>query len=102
MASYDGATLKVTELFSTGHSTANLCLWRLHGSVLDFIYLLATGVAEIAESTNLKACPHPFGDVVYHLPRNQCSLSQRYIIHQVPGVQSVQDENCLNKFDLID
>jgi hypothetical protein len=26
VASYDGAMLKVTELFSTGHSTANVCL----------------------------------------------------------------------------
>ena len=41
--------LKFTELFSK----ANVCLWRLHGSVLDFIHLSATGVAEIAKSTNL-------------------------------------------------
>ena len=50
MASYDGATLRVPELFSK----ANVCLWRLHGGVLDFIHLSATGLAEIAESTNLK------------------------------------------------
>jgi hypothetical protein len=33
--------------------------------VLDFIHLSATGVAEIAECTDLKWCPHTFGDVVY-------------------------------------
>jgi hypothetical protein len=27
-------------------------LWKLHGCVLDFMHLSATGVAEIAESTN--------------------------------------------------
>ena len=67
MASYDGATLKVTELFSNGHSTANVCLWILHGCVLDFTPLSATGVAEIAESTNLKGCPHTFVSIAYYL-----------------------------------
>ena len=28
----------------------------------------AMGVAETAESTNLKVCPHTFGHVVYHGP----------------------------------
>jgi hypothetical protein len=65
VASYDGATLKVTELFSIGHSTANVCLWRLHGCVLDVIQLSATGVAEIAKSTNLKGCPPTYGHVLY-------------------------------------
>ena len=65
MASYDGAMLKVTELFSTGHSTGNVCLWKLHGGVLNFIHLSETSVAKKkAESTNLKGCPHTFGDVV--------------------------------------
>ena len=64
MASYDGATLKVTELFSKGHSTANICLWRLHSCFLDFIHLSAMCVAEIAKSTNLKGCPHTFVYVV--------------------------------------
>jgi hypothetical protein len=36
----------------------NVCLWRLHGGVFNFIHLSATGVAKIAESTNLKGCPH--------------------------------------------
>ena len=36
------------------------CLWRTHGCVLDFIDPSATGVAEIAESTNTKGCPHTF------------------------------------------
>ena len=48
-----------------GHSTANVCLWRLHGCVLKFIVLSATGLAEIAESTNLKGCPHSFVYIVY-------------------------------------
>ena len=65
MASYDGATLKVTELFSTGHSTANVCQWRLHGFVLNFIHLSAMAVAEIAKSTHLKGCPHSFVYIVY-------------------------------------
>ena len=43
----------------------NVCLWRLHGCVLYFIHLSATNVAEIAESTILKGCPHTFGHVVY-------------------------------------
>ena len=65
MASYDSATLKVTELFSIGHYTANVCLWRLYGCVLDFINMSAMGVAKIAESSNFKRCPHSFGHVVY-------------------------------------
>jgi hypothetical protein len=43
----------------------NVCLWRLYGCVLDFIHLSAIGVAEIAESTNLKGCPHTFVYIVY-------------------------------------
>ena len=61
VASYDGGTLKVTGLFSK----ANVCLWRLHGCLLDFIHLSATGVAEIAESTHLKGCPYTFVYIVY-------------------------------------
>jgi hypothetical protein len=64
-AFYDSATLNVTELFSMGHSTANVCLWRLHGCVLNYIHRSATDVAEIAKSTNLKGCPHTYGHVVY-------------------------------------
>jgi hypothetical protein len=30
----------------------------MHGCVLNFIHLSATGVAEIAESTHLKGCAH--------------------------------------------
>ena len=74
MASYDGATLKVTELFSTAHSTANVCQWRLHGCVLDFIHLSAMGVADIAESTYLKGCPHTFGHVVSRFMSRMHSL----------------------------
>ena len=39
VVSYDGAKLKVTDLF-------NVCLWRLHGCELNFIHLSETG------------CPH--------------------------------------------
>jgi hypothetical protein len=65
MESYDGATLKVTELLSTGQSNVIVCLWRLHGCVLDYIHLSATGVAGIAKYTNLKGCPNIFGHVLY-------------------------------------
>ena len=44
---------KSIELFSTDRYPASGCLWRLHGGVLDFIHLLATDVATVAESTNL-------------------------------------------------
>jgi hypothetical protein len=36
----------------------------LHGGVLNFTHLSATGVAEIAEPTNLKGCPHTFVYIV--------------------------------------
>jgi hypothetical protein len=45
VASYDNAKLKV----STSHSTASVCLWRLHGGWLDFTHLSATGMTDIAE-----------------------------------------------------
>ena len=35
--------------------------------MLEFIHLSATGVAEIAESTNLKGGPHTFVYIVYLL-----------------------------------
>jgi hypothetical protein len=45
--------LKVTELF-------------------DFIYLAATGIAEIAESSNLKVCPHTLVYIGYiHMTRSR-------------------------------
>ena len=37
--------------------------------MLDFIHLPATGVAEIAESTNLKECPHIFVYSVWCISR---------------------------------
>lgn len=40
------ATIKVTELFSTTNTRASVYLWRLHGYVLDFMHVLAMGVAE--------------------------------------------------------
>ena len=60
----DGATLKVIEFFSKT-ILLPVCRWRFHGSVHDYIHLLAIGVAEIATSTHLKGCPHTFVYVVY-------------------------------------
>jgi hypothetical protein len=55
--------------------TATVCLWRLHGCLLDFILLSATGVAETAESTQLKGCQHTFGHLVYEVFLNgTCSI----------------------------
>uniref|UniRef100_A0A674CQL9 adenylate cyclase n=1 Tax=Salmo trutta TaxID=8032 RepID=A0A674CQL9_SALTR len=58
VASYDGATLKVTEIFSE----AIVLAMSVYGdcmAVCSILYtcLSATGVAEIAESTNLNGCP---------------------------------------------
>lgn len=47
---------KVTLLSSMAHSTASICLWKLHGYVLDFMHLLA--------NTSV-GCSHTFGHVVY-------------------------------------
>ena len=49
MASYDGAMLKVTELFSKA-----ILLPMFVNGVLNFIYLSAAGVAEKANSTQIK------------------------------------------------
>ena len=57
MASYDDATLKVTELFCK----AILLRMFVYGdcmALVDFIHQSAMGVAEIAKSTNLKGCPN--------------------------------------------
>lgn len=61
VASYDSATFKDPELLRTTHSTANVCLWKLHGYMLDFIHLLAMAVAETPELDHLEGCPHTFG-----------------------------------------
>ena len=66
--------LKVTDLFSK----ALLLPMFVYGdrmAVFDFIHLSATGVAEIAESTNLKACPDTF---VYTVSVYQAVLSFIY------------------------
>lgn len=47
------------------NSTANLCLWRSHDFVLDFMHLSAMRVAETAEHNNWKGCPPAFGQAVY-------------------------------------
>jgi hypothetical protein len=57
--------LKVTELFNEAillPMFVFVCLW----SVLDFIQLSATGVAEIPKSTTLKGCPHTFVNIMCH------------------------------------
>jgi hypothetical protein len=46
-------------------ATANVCVWRLHVCELDFTHLSATSVAEIAETNNLKGCPHTCVYIVY-------------------------------------
>jgi hypothetical protein len=38
-----------------------VCLWRVHGCVLDFIHLSATCVAHIVKYSILKECAHTFG-----------------------------------------
>ena len=55
---YDGATLKVTVLFSK----VILLSMFVYGDCIAVcsIHLLATGVAELAGSTHLKGCPHTF------------------------------------------
>jgi hypothetical protein len=61
VSSYDGAMLKVPELFNK----AILLPMFVYGDcVLDFIHLSATGVAEIAKSTHLKGCPHTYVYIV--------------------------------------
>ena len=42
---YDSAMLKIPDLFGKVHSTARVCLWRLHCYVFDCTHLLAMGVA---------------------------------------------------------
>lgn len=44
--------LKVTELYNITLSTDSVCLWRLNGCMLDSMYLLVMGVAQIADSNN--------------------------------------------------
>ena len=68
-----------------GHSTANVCLWRLHGSVLDL------GVAEIAESTNLKGCPHTFVYIVYCT----CQYIHPQACHCAEELQRSRHSQCL-------
>ena len=73
MASYDGATLKVTELFSK----AILLQMFVYGDCMAvcsiFIHMSATAVDETAKSTNLKGSPPTFVYIVYlvnnvHIP----------------------------------
>jgi hypothetical protein len=79
-ASYDSATLKVTELFNKAILLPLFFLRRLHGCVLDFIHLSPTGMAEIAKSTHLKACPHTFVYIVY---LNINKLTHKYTFPQI-------------------
>ena len=43
-------TVPCRKSLSSSTQFANVCPWRLHGCVLDYIHLSAIGVAEIAES----------------------------------------------------
>jgi hypothetical protein len=52
-----GAMLKVTELYSKAIQLPMFVYGCVHGGVLNFIHLSATGVAEIAISTHFKGCP---------------------------------------------
>ena len=52
VASYDSAMFQVIELFTTNHSTVNVCVWRLHVCVVGFTQLLAMGVAKTSELNN--------------------------------------------------
>ena len=58
--SYVSAMFTVNELISMTHSTASVCLSRLQGYVLNFIHLLAVGVAETLEFNNYEWCPNTF------------------------------------------
>ena len=69
--------LKVTELFSK----AILLPMFVYGDCMSvcsiFIHLSATGVAETAESSNLKGFPHSFEYIEYlHIPRDKVTRQQ--------------------------
>jgi hypothetical protein len=68
VASYDGATLKVTELFSKVILLPMFVYRDCMAVCTIFIHLPAMGVAEIAKSTNLKWCSHTFVYIVYYYP----------------------------------
>ena len=73
---FELATFQLQVQRSNHHSTANVCLWRLHGCVLNVIHLSATGVAAIAKSTNLKGCTHTFVYIVYVQYRTMVTRQQ--------------------------
>ena len=60
MASYDVATLKVTELSVRPFYCQCLSMEIAWWCALDFIHLSGTGVVEIAESINLMGWQHTF------------------------------------------
>lgn len=62
VASYGSAIYKDTELFMM-HSIANGSHYRLHGCVLDFMYLLAMVVAETPEISK-ERCLQTFSLIV--------------------------------------
>ena len=70
VASYDGATLKVIELFCKAILLPVFVYGDcMHGCVLNFIHHSA--MAEIAESTHLKGCTHTFVYMVHISERHQ-------------------------------
>jgi hypothetical protein len=58
VASYDGAILKVTHLFSKAVLLPGFVCGDCMTVCSNFIQQSATGVAEIVESTHLTWCPH--------------------------------------------
>ena len=60
VASYDAANLKVAELFSK----AIILPMFVCGDCMAVCSMSATGVAEIAKSSNLKGRPHTFVYIV--------------------------------------
>lgn len=60
-------TMPAFELFSMTHATANVCLRRLHGSVLNLMHLFAMGVAKTPELNNQEGCGLTFGHITYLL-----------------------------------
>ena len=50
--------------------------------MFDFMYLSATGVAEIDKSTNLKGWPHTFVHIVFHIHDTKVTLQADMILRE--------------------
>ena len=64
----------------------------VHGDLklVYVIHLSATGVAEIAESTNLKGCPHTFVYIVYKATLGQTARLVDMIVWKKQCASSTQ------------